>query len=152
MRNPTNGKKYNVYMLFEVAKEDLMPLLSRKVAEQMQLITVNYDEFTQIHGVVQDSAELYTEYKSVFDDSSVAQLPGKVTLKIDNDTKPVQCPPRRVPISLKPDLEELEKLVNLGVLKPVTEPTKWSSQVSVQKKKDGKLRVCIDPRSLNEVL
>ena len=44
MRNPTNGKKYNV--LFEVVKEDLMPLLSRKAAEQMQLITVNYDKFT----------------------------------------------------------------------------------------------------------
>ena len=55
IRNPTNGKKYNV--LFEVVKEDLMPLLSRKAAEQMQLITVNYDKFTQIHGVVQDSAE-----------------------------------------------------------------------------------------------
>ena len=115
-----------------------MPLLSRKAAEQMQLITINYEKFTQIHGVVQDSAELYTEYKSVFDDSSVGQLPGNVTLKI-NDAKPVQCPPRRVPISVKPDLEkELEKLVNIGVLKPVTEPTEWCSQISVQKKKNGK--------------
>ena len=33
MRNPTNGKKYNV--LFEIVKEDLMPLLSRKAAEQL---------------------------------------------------------------------------------------------------------------------
>ena len=124
MRNPTNGKKYNV------------PLLSRKAAEQMQLITINYDKFTQIHGVVQDSAELYTEYKSVFDDSSVGQLPGNVTLKIDNDAKPVQCPPRRVPISVKPDLEkELEKLVNLGVLKPVTEPTEWYSQTLSKRKR-----------------
>ena len=101
----------------------------------MQLITINYDKFTQIHGVARDSAELYTECKSVFDDSSVGQLPGNVTLKIDNDAKPVQCLPRRVPISVKPDLEkELEKLVNLGVLKPVTEPTEWRSQISVQKK------------------
>ena len=37
---------------------------------------------------------------------------------------PIHFPPLRVPISVKPDLEkELEKLVNLGVLKPVTEPT-----------------------------
>ena len=93
MRNPTNGKKYNV--LFEIVKEDLMPLLCRKAAERMQLITINYDKFAQIHGVVQDSAKLYTEYKPVFDDSSVGQLPGNVTLKIDNNAKPVQCPPRR---------------------------------------------------------
>ena len=83
----------------------------------------------------------------------MGQLPGKVHLKIDSDAKPVQCPPRRVPIAVKPDLEkELENLVNLGVLKPVTEPTEWCSQISVQKKKNGKLRVCIDPRFLNEVL
>ena len=91
MRNPTNGKKYNV--LFEVVKEDLTPLLSRKAAEQMQLITVNYDKFTQIHGVVQDSVELWTEYKSVFDSSSVGQLPGNVTLKIDHDAMSAStCP------------------------------------------------------------
>ena len=59
MRNPANRKKYNV--LFEVVKENLPPLLSGKAAEQMQLIIVNYDKFTQIHGVVQDSAELCTE-------------------------------------------------------------------------------------------
>ncbi len=115
MRNPANGKKYNV--LFEVVKEDLTPLLSRRVAEQMKLITVNYDEFMQIHSIDQESPVFLAQYKSVFKDNVVGQLPGKVHLKIDSDAKPVQCPPRRVPITVKPDLEKgLENLVNLGIL------------------------------------
>ena len=76
----------------------------------------------------------------------------KCILKIRN-SKPVQCPPRRVPISVKPALEkELKSLVNLGVLKSVTEPTEWCSQISVQKKKNDKLRICLDQRALNESL
>ncbi len=134
MRNPANRKKYNV--LFEVVKEDLTPLFSRRAAERMKLITVNYDEFMQVHSIDQESPVFLARYKPVFEDNVVGQLPGKVHLKIDSDAKSVQCPPRRVPIAVKPDLENL---VNLGVLKPVTEPTEWCSQISVQKKKNGKL-------------
>ena len=38
------------------------------------------------------------------------------------------------------------------VITPVTEPTEWCSQISTQTKKNGQLRVCIDPRPLNEAL
>ena len=40
----------------------------------------------------------------------------------------------------------------LGVLAPVTEPTEWVSQMAVARKKNGNLRLCIDPKSLNSVL
>ena len=40
----------------------------------------------------------------------------------------------------------------MKVIIPVTEPTEWCSQISVQTKKSGRLRICIDPRPLNEVL
>lgn len=62
-------------------------------------------------------------------------------------------PPCRIPIAVKPKLrKEPDKLVDQGVLNPVTEPTDWCSQISVQTKKDGKLRVCTDPKFLNEAL
>ena len=47
---------------------------------------------------------------------------------------------------------ELDGLVDLKVITPVTEPTEWCSQISVQTKKSGRLRIWIDPRPLNEVL
>ena len=62
-------------------------------------------------------------------------------------------PVRRIPVSVKPQLKkELSDLVKQGVLEPVSEPTEWCSQISVQTKKNGQLRICIDPKYLNDVL
>jgi hypothetical protein len=43
---------------------------------------------------------------------------------------------------------ELDRLVQLGVLIPVTEPTEWVTQMAVVGKATGKLRICIDPQAL----
>lgn len=46
--------------------------------------------------------------------------------------------------------EELDRLVEKGVLVPMTEPTERVSQMVVVHKPSGKLRMCIDPQPLNE--
>ena len=152
MRNPQNNKKYRVE--FQVVRENLTPLLSRRAVEQMQLITVNYDNFKQVNALQTKSLEsILEEYSEIFDNTKIGSFPGEVHLEVNKDVKPVQCPPRKVPIALKPKLkEELESLTNLGVLTPVTEPTKWCSQISIQRKKNGNMRICSDPRNLNESL
>ena len=67
--------------------------------------------------------------------------------------KPVKCPPRRFPIAMQIKLRfELDGLANLKVITLVTKPTEWFSQISVQTKKNGRLRICIDPRPLNAVI
>ena len=48
--------------------------------------------------------------------------------------------------------KELDSLVSKGVIKPIEKPRSWVSQISVQPKKDGKMRICIDPRPLNKTL
>jgi hypothetical protein len=47
---------------------------------------------------------------------------------------------------------ELQRLEKLGVITPVEESTEWVSQIVVAMKKSGALRICIDPKSLNEAL
>ena len=47
IRNPKNRKKYNIELL--VVDNNSTPLLGRKAAECMKLITVNYDNLAQIH-------------------------------------------------------------------------------------------------------
>ena len=49
VRNSENNKKYNVE--FQVVKEERTPLIGRKAAEDMKLITVNYDNFKQLNSV-----------------------------------------------------------------------------------------------------
>ena len=119
----------------------------------MGLITVNYSNFRQLHAVTTKCDALTEEFKSVFDAKTLGCLNGHVTLRTDDATRPVKCPPRRVPIAMQTKLRyELDGLVDLKVITPVTEPTEWCSQISVQSKKSGRLRICIDPRPLNEVL
>ena len=39
-----------------------------------------------------------------------------------------------------------------GVIRKVTEYTEWCSSLAYSKKKDGSLRICIDPQKLNDSL
>ena len=47
---------------------------------------------------------------------------------------------------------ELDRLVTAGVLTPVDDPTDWVNQMAIATKKNGSLRICTDPRSLNLAL
>ena len=84
---------------------------------------------------------------------TLGYLNGPVTLMTDDATKPMKCPHRRVPIAIQTNFRfESDGLADLKVITPVTKSTGWCSQISVQTKKNGRLRICIDPRPLNEVL
>ena len=60
-------------------------------------------------------------------------------------------PPRRVPfglqdrLKLKLDLKEIHK-----VIQKVSKPTEWVHNLVIVEKKDGSLRLCLDPRELNK--
>lgn len=45
---------------------------------------------------------------------------------------------------------KLEDLVKKKILAKVEEPTAWVSNMVVAKKKNGDLRICIDPKHLNK--
>ena len=77
----------------------------------------------------------------------------EATLRIDESSPPKVLPCWKVPVAIQDAVkEELDRLVNKGVLVPVTEPTEWVSQMAVVHKLIGKLRICIDPQPLNAAL
>ena len=127
----------------------------------MELITVNDENFIvtlplprrnelQVKQITTD--ELIKQYSDVFD-RPLGTLPGEVHLEVDNSVKPVITPTRRVPTALKDELkEELIRYIEQEILTPVEEPVPWVSSLAVATKKSGALRVCIDPRPLNEAL
>ena len=78
---------------------------------------------------------------------------GEATLRIDETVPPSALPCRKLPLAIQEETKrEIEKLVTRGVLIPVTEPTKWVSQMTVVKKPTGRLRICLDPQPLNDAL
>ena len=78
---------------------------------------------------------------------------GKLDDKVDKSVRPVVLAVRKVPFAVKELLkQELERLVKMGILEPVDVPTDWISSVVVVKKSNGKIRLCIDPKPLNQAL
>ena len=68
-------------------------------------------------------------------------------IDLDPSVTPVHAPTRRVPVAkLDRVNEELKRLCEEGVTRPVTQPTDWLSNMLIKEKPNGKLRICIDPR------
>ena len=108
----------------------------------------------------EDILETYTD---VF--TGIGKFPGPpYKFKLKPNAKPARHAPRRVPIHLQEAFhQEIRNLEHLGILEPVKEVTEWvNSFVIVEKKADPqaepelvpkkKLRICLDPRDLNEAL
>lgn len=155
--NPENKKKYLVK--FVVVKEgNLMPILGATASQQMGLITVNTQNFSQVNTIVPRLSDMVhdcpilNKYAEVFG-NDVGHLPGKVTLQVDESVRPVVTQPRRVPVSLKAAVkEELDRMTMQKIIAPVTAPTDWVSAMAVATKRSGSLRICVDPKSLNQAL
>lgn len=128
------------YMVkFVVVQEELIPLLSRKAAEKMKLINVNYDNFESVRGVAEIPKDVLEQYPDVFN-GELGTLPGTVHLTMKPDAEPVIRTRKRIPVELKePTKVELDRLVKLGVLAAVDELTDWISQMAIGTKKNGTL-------------
>ena len=60
---------------------------------------------------------------------------------------------RNVPISLLPRLKKkLDEMEKLGVISKVEGPSEWVSSLVIVEKKDGSLRMCLDPKDLNKAI
>lgn len=62
-------------------------------------------------------------------------------------------PGRKVPTAVKEPLKKkIDRLVCQGIFEPVDTPTDWVLLMVVVLKRNGKIRVCIDPKPLNQAL
>lgn len=75
----------------------------------------------------------------------------KIILK--ENVEPVVNSCRRVPISIKPRLKEvLDKLEDSHIIEKVDYVTDWVNNITIVEKPDQSLRLCLDPRHLNNCL
>lgn len=147
---------------FFVVPDNLTPLIGARTAQQIELITVNQDNFVTVPlprgqfcediRKIETVDELVRRHADVFS-KDLGTLPGTVRLQIDENAEPSITPSRRVPTALREKFKaDLDRLESLGVLAQVDEPTAWVSSIVTATKKSGALRICIDPRPLNQVL
>ena len=97
------------------------------------------------------SDPILCQYSDVF--NGLGKLPGEYTIQTYSDKVPVINPPRQLPVSLRGIVKaELDTMVTKQIISPVTEPTPWVSSMVVAQKKDGKVRICLDPQHLNKAI
>ena len=158
--NPKNGKKYSVE--FIVTKGSCKPLLGARASQQMHLISVIRKNILAVEtpgAAMQDSrnvgalarTQIITQYTDVF--TGEGRLEDSLHLEIDPSVAPVQLPTRKVPLALKEKLrDELDRLDRLNVIAQVDVPTDWISAIVVSTKRNGNVRLCVDPKPLNKAL
>jgi len=61
--------------------------------------------------------------------------------------------PKKCPIYITNDIKkELEEMVSLRVIQPLTEPNDWVSSVAYSQKSSERWRIYLDPKDLNRAL
>ncbi|XP_038069819.1 uncharacterized protein K02A2.6-like [Patiria miniata] len=140
-------------MLFFVVPGDKQALLGRQACEQLGLVKVAcaVTNQEQPKDPNDNYANLLHEYGDIFE--GLGCLPGMHPIIIDETAQPVVHACRKVPFALHNGLKrELERMESLGVITRVDEPTDWVNSLVVVKKKNGDIRVCMDPRDLNRAI
>ena len=75
-------------------------------------------------------------------------------IDLDPSVTPVHAPTRCVPVAKLDRVNEgLKRLCEEGIIRPVTQPTDWLSNMLIKEKPNGKLRICIDPsQTINKAI
>ena len=147
INNPASNSSHLVN--FVVVGNNLSNLLGLTTMKSMNLISVNKDMF-RIATLAVD--ELTMKFASVFD-GALGNLPGEVKLHVKPDVMAKQYPSKCIPFAIEAAVKkELDRLEELGVLTPIEDPTEWVNQMSVTRKKNGELRICIDSNELKSAL
>ena len=74
-------------------------------------------------------------------------------IEVKDIVKPVVIPVRKVPLLFKSKLaKKLKRMVDLDIIELIEKPTDWVNSLVIVEKPNGKLRVCLDPRPLNNAI
>ena len=125
--------------MFYVVEGNAPPLISLQSSVDLGLVQLTYAVESSFNCALPciDKQLTEKEYGDLF--KGIGVLPGEVKLYIKDDAVPVVNP--------------LDTMENDHIIAKVTEPTDWvNSLVVVEKPKTGKLRICLDPKALNEAI
>ena len=145
-----NGNVPNVLSLKHCIEMNLVKLVNDN--KSASKVKINWPD--NVANCKQSSArKVLDEHAEVF--KGLGKVPGVVSLKVSDKITPVAHPPRPVPAALRKAVQDkLAELENEGIIEkiPVGEPSPWCSALHVVPKKDGSVRLTIDPKDLNKAL
>ncbi|CAB4039108.1 Hypothetical predicted protein, partial [Paramuricea clavata] len=142
-----NLKCNNKTLKFFVVKTGQVPIIGLKASQQLNLIKI----IMNVNNVIGQSAEtIHEKFPKVF--QGLGCLKNPYHIEVDPTIIPVVSPLRSTPVALRERLRSsLDDMEKKGVVDKVDGPTEWvNSTVIIEKPNSDKLRICLDPRPLNE--
>ncbi|UYV73865.1 hypothetical protein LAZ67_11001191 [Cordylochernes scorpioides] len=144
------GEKKGMFE-FIVADVEAQTLITGDTCEKLEILRrinhINTDEMK----LCSETQKILEQYHEVFQGVGLINSECKIYTK--PEYSPVQVPPRRTSTSLGAEVQSgLEKMVKQGIVTKIYHETEWSHPMVVVKKKSGQIRICLDPRKLNEAL
>ena len=116
----------------------------------MGLASVNGQNFECVNTIATNSP--LKDFPDVFNDN-IRTLPGTAHFKVDPSVTPVISLIGAINSNLRPKIKkELADLVEQRVIAPTEQATEWLSALVCTPKKNGDVRICLDPRPLNKAL
>ena len=160
----------SVLSTFHVVKSNGPTIIVLPTCGALKLVTLNYSMnigptaerdtdttadvptyTTRPKGDETAKAHILNEYADVFD--GIGCFEGEYHITLDSTVPPVVHSPRRVPIALREPLkEELDTLIQQGIIAKIDRPTDWVNSCVCVTKPNGKLRLCLDPNDLNKAI
>ena len=125
-------------------------------SEKLGLVTIHVDSLLKENDQDNDTQgktkltveKLQKLYPSQFD--TIGNFKEKAKLILKEDAEPFIDHPRKFAIHIKEDLKrELDKMERDGIIRKIQGHTDWCSSLTLPRKKDGSIRVCLDPQKLN---
>ena len=118
------------------------PLLSRQACVDLNLV--------QRVEAIQDGPDFFKEFPTLFSGLGKTDMAQKIRVK-DGTTPTAITTPRRVAQPLLPKVkQELDMMLEQGVISPVTQPTEWCFGMVPVLKPNGNVRICVDLTPLNK--
>ena len=160
------GKIHTIDFLVVNVPNQKPPLLSGRDAQALDYLKVYADETNAVEEEIPRNIQslpplgkltkedVLHNYSNVFKPGRENPLGNPLHIELDPNVTPVHASTRRVPVAkLDRVNDELKRLCEEGIIKPVTQPTDWLSNILVREKPNGKLRICIDPsQTINKAI
>ena len=104
---------------------------------------------SSLQEVTTSQEDITPAYPKVF--NGLGTLQGDFHIHLKQDATPFALhTPCNVPLPMRPKVKaELERMVSLGVISKVNEPTEWCAGIVAVPKPDGSVRICVDLKPLN---
>ncbi|XP_052126610.1 uncharacterized protein K02A2.6-like [Frankliniella occidentalis] len=142
----TRPKPLNVKNVFKISISSSKTSIVKAFNETYASLYFSYaDRYKSIDEIIANNPDVFNSKAGCF--------PGKFTLDINQKLKPVAIPSRRVPQKIREKYKQfLHDLCVQKIIANTSNPVGWISPVVLLEKANGSLRLCLDPKYLNEAL